>query len=758
MTDPIMKLFQNDLVEQSLTLSQGILALEKQCSAELLEELMRAAHSAKGAARVVRLEPIVRIAHEMEEVFVLLQNQELVFSEKLCDVLLFCTDLLEKITKIATDEVVGWVKSKESTFFKATDDIKAARSTTEDREEIKQEKSESVEQDLLALLPSSCNLPDIPQDLPEEVVETTKFDRFEEESKGELKIAAKSINRLMGLAGEALVESRRLTPFLEGLVEVRASIGHLQENLIAKTAVDRSDPFIHQTKERIAVFEERLASCISEMEVFFRRHINLSEKLYREVIASRMRPFVDGTAGFARLVRDVSRSLGKKIELVIKGEKTPVDREILEKLEAPLGHLLRNAIDHGIETPEERKKLGKDEEGQILLEAKHRGGMLFIMIQDDGRGLDVEGIREAVVKKGFLAPDTAQNLSSQEVLEFLFLPGFSTKHQVSDISGRGVGLDVLQSMVQEVGGSMNTVTEQGVGTIFTLRLPLTLSVIRALIVEVANEPYAFSLSRLDSVLHLEKEQIFTVQGKQVFQKDGENIGLIAASQVLGVQETRQSFQELSVVVLRDQQLGVFGVVVDRILGEKDLVVQELDPGLGDIANISAGAVMESGDPCLILDVDDMIHTIHQLLSTGTLQKTISRKRVDSLMKKVLVVDDSITVRQVETELLEQLGFVVDTAVDGADAWNLFRKKEYDLVVTDIDMPRMNGIELTRRIRSDPSYSHIPIVVVSYKDRSCDRQEALKAGANSYVSKTSFQDQGLIRAVESVMQKEGAADE
>jgi two-component system sensor histidine kinase and response regulator WspE len=341
-----------------------------------------------------------------------------------------------------------------------------------------------------------------------------------------------------------------------------------------------------------------LSDRLIELELFARRSENLSDRLYREAIASRMRPFDDGVQGFPRMVRDITRRLGKKIAFEIIGRATEVDRDILERLEAPLSHLLRNAIDHGIEPPEERLAAGKPEEGTLRLEAAHRGGMLSITVSDDGRGVELERLRQKVLSKQLTTAEMAASLTEAELMEFLFLPAFSTKEQVTEISGRGVGLDVVHNMAHEAGGTVRAVSEPGRGMHVYLQLPLTLSVLRTLLVEVAGEPYAFPLARIDRALMLPKDDIDVVAARQYFTLDGQHIGLVSAHQVLEVQESAASGDALPVIVVSDR-LNSYGLVVDRFVGESDLVVQPLDPRLGKVPDITAAALMEDGSPILL---------------------------------------------------------------------------------------------------------------------------------------------------------------
>jgi two-component system sensor histidine kinase and response regulator WspE len=468
-----------------------------------------------------------------------------------------------------------------------------------------------------------------------------------------------------------------------------------------------------------------------------------------------MRPFEEGVQNFSRMVRDLARSLDKQARLEIIGKSTSVDRDILTKLEAPITHILRNAIDHGIESPDNRAAAGKSPEGKIRLEASHRGGMLAITIADDGAGINVQRLRQRAVDRQLVTPDIAAGLLDAELMEFLFLPGFSLASEVTEISGRGVGLDIVKSMAQEVGGTVRVTSKPGKGTVFYFQLPLTLSVVRTLLVEVAGEAYAFPLSRIDQIVTIQQTDISTVENRQYFTLDDRHIGLIPLYQALDLPPPTASPDLLWVVIFSDQS-DTYGVIVDRCLGEKELVVRPLDPRLGKVQDVSAAALMGDGSLVLILDVSDLIRSLNGLLNNGRPAKVGETrlspgatakqpgKRQDA--KRVLVVDDSITVREMERKLLQNRGYVVDVAVDGMEGWNAVRSYPYDLVISDIDMPRMNGIELIKEIKRHSRLQSIPVIVVSYRDREDDRIQGLEAGADYYLTKNSFHDDTLIRAV------------
>ena len=484
----------------------------------------------------------------------------------------------------------------------------------------------------------------------------------------------------------------------------------------------------------------------TDLERFSGKLEHLANRLYDEAVASHMRPFSDGLHGFSRMVRDMAKSLGKDVRFETEGEATRVDRDILEKLEAPLTHLLRNAVDHGLESPQVRMQAGKPPEGKLSLAARHVAGLLEIAVTDDGGGIDLERVRRQIVAKGYATPDMAGKLSEGEVLDFLFLPGFSTSQRVTEISGRGVGLDVVQSMARQVGGNVRIESKLGQGTRIALQLPLTLSVLRTLMFEVKGQPYALPLTRVDRVLSIPHGDVQVVEDRQYCRFDEQNIGLVDATQVLDLVASDRPAGDLRVVVLSDR-LNRYGLVVDRLIGEHDLVVTPLPTRLGKVPNVSACAILEDGSPVAILDSEDLVRSIDNLLTRRSLMKLSEPVKAEKAeRKRVLVVDDSLTVREVERRLLENRGYEVMVAVDGIDGWNAVQSYHFDLVVTDVDMPRMDGIELVKRIRGAAPTTSIPVMIVSYKDQDEYRTRGLEAGASYYLTKTSFHDETFVSAV------------
>ncbi len=755
--DPtLFDLFRVELETQSAELNQGLVTLEQNpYDIAPLESLMRAAHSIKGAARIVALEPIVQLAHCVEDLFVMCQKQQLQLSTAEFDGLLRAVDVLSRLAKIDFSTIKEWMSEQTPTIKQIIQELGTNNPSLS--------MVGGIEKTAITAIP--LRAPRAPIEQQEKIAnsqaEIMKAFARSFSSDRVLRVTAQSINHLMGLAGESLVESRWLYPFEQQLLQLKNQYDLFSDNFDVLREQLRNDKVhdkINDKKEdqqlqalnlahQLHDIRAQLSERLNELDNFIRRHSSLSDRLYQEVINSRMRPFADGVRGFPRLVRDLGRQLGKQVKLIILGQNTPVDRDILEKLEAPLSHFLRNAVDHGIETPQERINAGKAPDGIITLEARHRGGMLAIRIADDGRGLDIEKLRQKIIEKKLTSPEMVRKLSDAEVVDFLFLPGFSTAVQVTEISGRGVGLDVVQNVIREVGGVVRTSFEAGRGMSFDLQLPLTLSVIRSLLVEISGEIYAFPLARIDQALVLPSSDINVVEGRQFFHSENQNIGIVTACQVLELQPTLNKGLELFIIMVSDR-LNRYGIVVDKILGEKELVVQELDKRLRKVPDIMASSVMEDGAPVLIIDVEDIVRSIDHILSGNRLSKISYETSTETanMTKRILVVDDSMTVREVECRILKQHGYRVDSAINGIDGWNALRIQNYDLIITDVDMPRMNGIELVSAIKQDQRLRDIPVIIVSYKIGDEDRAKGLAAGADYYLTKSSFHDTKLLEVV------------
>ena len=764
-------LFRGEVESQMRVFTDGLLALETGGSSkDELAATMRAAHSIKGAARIVHLDVAVQLSHSMEDCLVAAQEGILVLHPAAIDVLLSCGDLLARLSKLEEAAVPIWVEEQRATvdqLLAQLADVRAGKFAAPETPahapasaEVASAKADAptapsqAESTASPAAPSETAAPAVPvaaaapsQPAAAPVADSGRAERASTDRA--IRVSSQRLNRLMGLAGESLVQSRWLPAYHESMLGLRkrhVEIADLLEFL---------QPYVRHSPEAantLATAQRKLqetrrwsAQRRAQLDVYGVRAENLSDRLYREVVASRMRPFGDGVEGFPRFVRDLARQLGKQVRLEIIGANTEVDREILDRMEGSLNHAIRNSIDHGIERPEERVAAGKPATGTIRLEARHRAGLFALTIADDGRGVDLNSLRAAVVSKGLATPEMTANFSESELLEFLFLPGFSTASTVTDISGRGVGLDAVQEMAKAVGGMVSISTRPGQGLSIQLELPLTLSVLRTFVAELNGEPLAFPMARVARVVKVNRSELSTLEGQQYFSLDGERIGVLSALEVLDIPGEPKWGEEVPVVLLGDRTTR-YGLAVDRFVGEYEMVVRPLDARLGKVPSISAAALMEDGSPVLIVDVDDLTRSVEMLLHGGRLHGIGRRQTAQVTQKRILVVDDSVTVRELQRSLLQNRGYSVEVAVDGMDGWNALRTGAYNLVITDVDMPRMSGIELVSKIKADAKLQSLPVIIVSYKDREEDRMRGLDAGADRYLTKSSFHDETLLSAV------------
>ncbi|WP_073522710.1 hybrid sensor histidine kinase/response regulator [Pseudomonas fluorescens] len=740
----LLELFSLEADAQTQVLSAGLLALERNpTQADQLEACMRAAHSLKGAARIVGVDAGVSVSHVMEDCLVSAQEGRLYLQPEHIDALLQGTDLLMRIATPGNDVGPADIEAYVALMERLLDPSQPIATPAPSPEAIS-----LTRVDALLLEPELEPAPPLGSEAPRQ------NKRMTEGGERVLRVTAERLNSLLDLSSKSLVETQRLKPYLASLQRLK----RIQSNsLRALDALDgqlksldlnlEAQEALADTRRLLSEAQTLLAEKNAELDEFGWQAGQRAQVLYDTALACRMRPFADVLAGQARMVRDLGRSLGKQVRLEIEGEKTQVDRDVLEKLEAPLTHLLRNAVDHGIETPEQRVLAGKPAEGLIRLRASHQAGLLVLQLSDDGNGVDLERLRGAIVDRNLSPVETALRLSEEELLTFLFLPGFSLRDKVTEVSGRGVGLDAVQHMVRQLRGAVVLEQTAGQGSRFHLEVPLTLSVVRSLVVEVGEEAYAFPLAHIERMCDLAPDDIVQLEGRQHFWHEGRHVGLVAASQLLQRPPGQTPSDTLKVVVIRERD-AVYGIAVERFIGERTLVVLPLDDRLGKVQDISAGALLDDGSVVLIVDVEDMLRSVDKLLNTGRLERIARRSQqaTEAPRKRVLVVDDSLTVRELQRKLLLNRGYEVAVAVDGMDGWNALRSEDFDLLITDIDMPRMDGIELVTLLRRDSRLQSLPVMVVSYKDREEDRRRGLDAGADYYLAKASFHDDALLDAV------------
>lgn len=470
-----------------------------------------------------------------------------------------------------------------------------------------------------------------------------------------------------------------------------------------------------------------------------------------EVMAVRLLPIATVSTLLERTLRDLIRSTGKEVQLIAEGADTEIDRKILEQVRDPLMHLLRNAVDHGIEQAQVRVAAGKPPIGTVRLSAALRGGSVEMKMSDDGAGLDVVQLRASVVNKGLLTPEQASAMDDVMVMDVIFQPGFSTRTAVTELSGRGVGLDVVRQHVQQLNGQVWVTSELGRGTCFTLRVPLTLATTRAVLLEERGQLLALPSTLIERIARVHQQHIVSFEGRQALVLEGRPVPAVELAAILEwpAAESRPA-EEWRPFVILQQGKRRLAILTEQLLGEQEIVVKSLGWPLRHVPNVNGAAVLGSGQTVVILNPADLLNNGSHLatLSRGSAaaQPAAEKRRV----RRLLAVDDSLTTRTLIGGILEAAGYDVVAAGDGLEALALLRGDDFDLVVADVEMPHMNGFELTEAIRRDERLRQTPVVLVTSLAGTDDRQRGLAVGADAYLVKSPFDQGQLLDAVDRLL--------
>ncbi len=475
------------------------------------------------------------------------------------------------------------------------------------------------------------------------------------------------------------------------------------------------------------------------------------DELEQEIKRVRMLPLATITGTFGRMIRDLAKESGKEAVLQIVGGETELDKRVLEQIKDPLIHLLRNAVDHGIETPQRRLASGKPRAGTITLTAEQLGKDVVICVSDDGAGLDLEAIRETVKRRGGA---DVQGLSEEDLKEVIFNAGISTSPIITDISGRGVGLDVVRRNVEALHGRIDVDSELGEGTHFTLTLPLTLTSSRGLLVGVSDQIFAIPHNTIERIMLVKPQDVASLEGHDAIIYNGRPLTLVQLSHILGLPpaDGAQEKGHIPVVILAAAERRM-AFAVDTLSGEQEVVIKSLGKQLSRVGGIAGATVMGSGEVVLILNVADLIKLglrgDRRSVLAALTQAAPSEKR--QAQRRVLVVDDSITTRTLEKNILEAAGYDVQLATDGQEALNAIATGGLpDLVVSDVVMPRLDGFGLTKRIREDPRLADLPVILVTSLDSPEDKARGIEVGADAYITKSSFDQNNLLETIEQLI--------
>ncbi|WP_017293120.1 hybrid sensor histidine kinase/response regulator [Geminocystis herdmanii] len=474
----------------------------------------------------------------------------------------------------------------------------------------------------------------------------------------------------------------------------------------------------------------------------------IADQLESKIKTLRLLPLSNVFSFFPRLVRDLSKQENKEVELVIQGEDTVADKYILELIKDPLLHLIRNSIDHGLETPEERINAGKSPQGTIVLKGYQTSSNIFIEVQDDGRGLDIEKIKETALRRGLYRPDELSAMTRSQIQALIFEPGFSTRTFITEVSGRGVGLDVVKTNVERLKGSIEIISETGKGTTFRLQLGTTLATANVLLVKIFGITHAIPIEFVQTSLLVSPDEIFAIEGKQTINFDNSAVSVAFLSELLelGVSQDNTTVQRSIPCVVIHIGKEQFGLLVDEVTDTQDVVIKPQSKLLKRIRNVSGSTILGTGEVCTILNPQDLLASIQKRNLTGKVARNVDAEKARD-RATILLAEDSIATRTQEKRILEGAGFEVVTAVDGLDAWHKIKTRKFDAVVSDIQMPNLNGLEFTTKIRQDHQFSELPVILVSSLASDDDRKRGAEAGANAYIIKGKFNQDILIETIQ-----------
>jgi len=558
-----------------------------------------------------------------------------------------------------------------------------------------------------------------------------------------IRVDVDRLDEIAALAGDVLVEGERALRRSRELNALFARWARVSDRVMAVAERVR-DP---RTTRLVEQLEGDVHLLRSDTFRFVRTHTEASSSaqaqfgiLTDRIGSARLIPLSGVLAAFPRAARDMAREQGKELEVLVHGGENGVDKAILLSLNDPLVHLVRNAVDHGVETPEERISAGKPRAARLVITAGMDGDMLSIAVSDDGRGIDPARVRASAVKKGIVNEVQAAGLSDRAAVDLVFTPGFSTREQAGETSGRGIGLDVVRKRVTSFGGSVSVESEKWKGSTFTLRMPQSLTLMKALFVRIDEDVYGLPAADVEAVGRLEPRDITEVAGIRAVRFRQRLLPVVALGPLLSLNGGPRSKRPHVVYVSHGQDAGA-AVVVDGLFGEREVAVKASGAFLKGMRYVTGAAALEDGRVALLLSTADLVGAARRLASPAT-SGARDRRRL-----RILLVDDSAIAREAEAALLRSLGHEVDEAVDGEDGWQKLLSGPYQVLVTDVQMPVLDGIDLTRRVKATPRFARLPVVILSSLSAPEERRRGVDAGADAYVVKGELEPEGFAATLE-----------
>jgi len=739
---------------------------------ELLNGIFRVAHTVKGASSFLNFDVLTHLTHHMEDILNKARHGELLITPDVMDVILESIDLmkalLEKIRDTSSDEGIDVsacvarldkISNGETGTVEEVAPEEAAAPEPEPEEEEEELDYENMDPDEIeaeierllakrqaedkakreAKIAAGEEVPTMPEPDEEEKAEEKEEEKDEAKPEPQKAPAPTPVKKEEAPKKEnprAAAPTKRAPAAVEQTIRVDVKrLDHLMnligELVLAKNRLMKINEDVEERYEGEEFLEE-LNQVVSIVSL-------VTTDLQIAVMKTRMLPIGKVFNKFPRMIRDLSRELNKKIELVLAGEDTELDKSIVEEIGDPLVHIIRNSCDHGIESPEDRLAKGKPEEGIISLKAYNEGNQIVIQIDDDGKGLDPEMLKQKSFEKGIITEKEMDTLSDKEAYSLIFKPGFSTAAAVTSVSGRGVGMDVVKTNIEKLNGIIDIDSEVGVGTSIKLKIPLTLAIIQALLVGVQEEHYAIPLASVLETVRISKDEIYTVEGKSVMRLRDDVLSLVHIGDIFEVERILDASEHAYVVVLG---LGTskLGLIVDTLVGQEEIVIKSLGDYLKGIEGIAGATIRGDGGVTLIVDVVALMSMAKDVKSTAMTNPEEGTSTTNEKTKPsdytVMIVDDSKTDRTIMRKALEPMGITLVEAGDGQEALNILKSGDYnfDAMLIDIEMPRMDGYTLATEIKKYNRYKNLPLIAVTSRTSKSDRMRGVESGMVEYITK------------------------
>lgn len=752
--------FAVELDEQLQVITDGLLLLEKggtsDAQREVLESIFRAAHNIKGAARGVEVTDVADIAHHLESLFAALKRENNQPDGAVTDIVLesidamrqamaaFAGGLPQGLDKDGLIARLGGiaVQIENQAADTAEQPVAAANA---DRSTVNAALPESAA--TTGSLDATKQHESVKPAAPVKSVEPAKA---AESAADVVRVNLDKLEKLAAMMEELQVTKIEMDDHLASMQRLRNTVQELSSGF-RRSATGRFnadiDDGLSRSADVIAELDFASARMHREMRSSTSRLGILVESMQDSVRMMRLVPVATLLRPMTRPVRDIARELEKKVSFEIAGDDIEIDRVVLDGIRDPLMHLLRNALDHGIEFPHQRLSRGKPEQGKLRVSVSSEGSQIVMIVEDDGEGISAQKIAASARKKKLVSEAELAAMARDEILNLIFRPGFSSKEIITSISGRGVGLDVVVANLRKLKGAVQLETSEGRGTRFILRLPITLATDHGVLVRAGGAVFAIPTSAVDRIMEIRPDQIIEVEASHAIMHRGRSIPVrdLAATLELAAHE-RVNNKILPVMVVSKGWDSV-AFLVDEVIGEREIVVKPFRPPLHSVKNITGGTLTGSGEVIMVLNPADLVDSGLR----GTLARLPVEKGIEAAtMPRVLVVDDSITTRTLEKSILEHAGYKVSVAVDGKQAWQLLQEQEFDLVVTDVEMPQMNGFELTAQIKQSERFKRLPVIIVTSLANESDRQRGIEVGAEAYIVKGQFETRILLDVVEQLI--------